>query len=321
MNPNPAPAVPVAAPFIEVAGVRHRYRGARRDALVGISFTVDSGACFGLLGPNGAGKSTMFGLLTGVLKLQHGDLSIGGVSARGDLKALRAQAAIAPQDLAFYPALTGRQNLDFFAGAYRLARDQWRARVTRAVDICQLAEVLDQRAETYSGGLKRRLNLAIALLNEPRVLYLDEPTVGIDARSRRTIIDAIAALKQSGVTIIYTSHYMEEVEALCDAVAIIDQGRMLACGRIDEVLRAHGRSTLEVTFSAPAAEALRAELIALGATWTDLQNAALDAADAATLNRALGALTQSGAPIAHMQYGVARLEQAYLRLLSEAGAP
>ena len=121
-------------------------------------------------------------------------------------------------------------------------------------------DVLDQRAGTYSGGVKRRLNLALALLNEPRVLYLDEPTVGIDARSRRMIVDAIAALKQSGVTIIYTSHYMEEVEALCDHLVIIDRGRVVAGGAIGDVVRAHGQSMFEITLAAPAPDALRQAL-------------------------------------------------------------
>jgi ABC-2 type transport system ATP-binding protein len=320
MSSIPAQGAGAAPAFISISGVGHSYRGARRPALSDVSFTIAQGSCFGLLGPNGAGKSTLFGLLTGVLKLQQGDINVGGVSARGDLKALRAQGAIAPQELAFYPDLTGRQNLDFFAGAYRLERHVWRARVERAVEICQLPDVLDQRAETYSGGVKRRLNLAIALLNEPRVLYLDEPTVGIDARSRRLIVDAIAALKRAGATIIYTSHYMEEVETLCDTVAVIDLGRVVASGSIAEVLRAHGRSVLEITLAAPAPDALRAALTTLGATWTDATHAALSAVDQGSLNRALDTLVQSGAAIAHMQYGVARLEQAYLSVLHQGDA-
>jgi ABC-2 type transport system ATP-binding protein len=319
MSSAPRPAGDAAAAFISVSDVAYAYRGAARAALAGVSLQIVQGSCFGLLGPNGAGKSTLFALLTGVLKLQQGEITVGGVSARGDLKALRAQGAIAPQDLAFYPALTGRQNLDFFAGAYRLERATWRARVTRAVETCQLNDVLDQRVETYSGGLKRRLNLAIALLNQPRVLYLDEPTVGIDARSRRMIVDAIAALKQAGATIIYTSHYMEEVETLCDAVAVIDQGRVLASGAIADVLRTHGQGALELTLAAPAPDALRASLSALGAVWRDARRADIPT-DGAQLSRVLETLAQSGAPIAHLQYGVARLEQAYLRLLSQSEA-
>ncbi len=320
MNPAASPATAAGAPFIRVEGVAHAYRGGARPALAGVSFAVAQGTCFGLLGPNGAGKSTLFGLLTGVLKLQQGEISVGGVSARADVKAMRAQGALAPQDLAFYPDLTGRQNLDFFAGAYRLDKAIWRERLAQAVEVCQLAEVLNQRAETYSGGLKRRLNLAIALLNAPRVLYLDEPTVGIDARSRRMIVDAIAALKAGGATIIYTSHYMEEVEALCDSIAVIDQGRVRALGPINDVLRAHGQSALELTLAAPASETLRAQLAAVGARWKDSRSADIPAADAQALTRALETLTQSGAAIAHMQYGVARLEQAYLRLISNSGA-
>lgn len=315
MTARPQPAADAAASAIVVTDVRHLYRGGRRPALDGVSFSVAQGSCFGLLGPNGAGKSTMFGLLTGVLKLQQGEIDVGGISARSDLDGLRAQGAIAPQDLAFYPALTGRENLDFFAGAYRLDRATWRARMAQSVETCQLADVLDQRAENYSGGLKRRLNLAIALLNEPRVLYLDEPTVGIDARSRRMIVDAIAALKQGGATIIYTSHYMEEVEALCDAAIIIDQGKVVASGSVSDIARAHGGGALEITLSAPASDSLRASLSALGARWLEPTRADIPAADAAALNRALEALTQSGAIIAQMQYGAARLEQAYLALL------
>lgn len=320
MTQVPNPAATQAAPFIRVEALAHAYRGAGQPALAGVSFEVASGACFGLLGPNGAGKSTLFGLLTGVLKLQQGEIVVGGVSARTDIKAMRALGAIAPQDLAFYPDLTGRQNLDFFAGAYRLDRAIWRERVARAVEVCELTDVMDQRAETYSGGLKRRLNLAVALLNNPRVLYLDEPTVGIDARSRRTIVEAIAALKAGGVTIIYTSHYMEEVEALCDAVAVIDHGRVLALGPINDVLRAHSQGALELTLAAPASDALRAELTALGASWQDATRAEVPAGDTGALNRALETLTRSGAAIAHMQYGVARLEQAYLRLIAKSEA-
>lgn len=305
--------------FIRVAGVRHAYRGAPAPALDGVSFDIAQGACFGLLGPNGAGKSTLFALLTGVRKLQSGEISVGGISARADLPGLRAQGAIAPQDLAFYPDLTGRENLDFFAGAYRLDRAGWRQAMARAVETCQLSEVLDRRAETYSGGLKRRLNLAIALLNEPRVLYLDEPTVGIDARSRRLIVDAIAALKAEGVTIIYTSHYMEEVEALCDGAAIIDRGRVVAQGSIREIVRAHGGGALELVFAAPASDGLRAGLAPLGAVWRDAQTAAIAAADGETIARAVDAVTQSGAPLAHMNFGQARLEAAYLSVLGQSG--
>lgn len=313
---------PSDTPFIRVEAVRHSYRGSSAPALDGVSFEVPQGACFGLLGPNGAGKSTLFALLTGVRRLQAGEISVGGISARGDLAGLRAQGAIAPQDLAFYPDLTGRENLDFFAGAYRLERAAWRQAMARAVETCQLSEVLDRRAETYSGGLKRRLNLAVALLNAPRVLYLDEPTVGIDARSRRLIVDAIAALKTEGVTIIYTSHYMEEVEALCDGAAIIDRGRVVAKGSIPEIVRTHGGGALEVALTTPAGDALREKLAPLSVQWRDGQTAAITGADSKAIARAVEVISQSGAEIAHLSFGQARLEAAYLRILgqSEHGA-
>lgn len=306
-----------AETFIQVDDVAYAYRGGAQPALNGVSFGVAKGSCFGLLGPNGAGKSTLFALLTGVLKLQRGEILVGGVSARTDLEGLRAQGAIAPQDLAFYPALTGRENLDFFAGAYRLPRASWRERMARAVEVCQLKDVLSQQAETYSGGLKRRLNLAIALLNEPRVLYLDEPTVGIDARSRRTIVDAIAALKRNGTTIIYTSHYMEEVEALCDAVAIVDHGKVVAAGPIADLVQAHGAGALELTLTGPAPAPLREALP--DATWRSPTQADITIADPTALNHALAALAEHGTAVAHLQYGVSRLEKAYLNLIGDGG--
>jgi ABC-2 type transport system ATP-binding protein len=305
------------APFLSASGVGYCYRGAARAALTDISFEIAEGVCFGLLGPNGAGKTTLFSLLTGMLALQSGDIVVSGVSSRTNLAKVRALGALAPQDLAFYPELTGRQNLSFFAGAYRMSAAAYPSRVEQVTAACELGDVLDRRAETYSGGEKRRLNLAIALLNAPRILYLDEPTVGIDARSRRAIVDAIAALKADGVTIVYTSHYMEEVEQLCDALMVIDAGRVVAKGAKEDLLKRYAPRAVVVTLE----QAIPHESVAaLNATWEDERHLAAPLASATDLPRVLQALEAAGAKIAQARYGAARLEQAYLAMIGSSEA-
>jgi ABC-2 type transport system ATP-binding protein len=180
--------------------------------------------------------------------------------------------------------------------------------------------VLDQRAETYSGGMKRRLNLAIALLSAPQILYLDEPTVGIDARSRQTIVDVIGALKAQGVTIVYTSHYMEEVEALCDMLAVIDRGRMVESGGKEDVLRRHAARALHVALETPLPEAARASLTAQGARWRDDLRLDMPAADTSDVAGCLERIAQAGGKVAHLQFGIARLEQMYLSLTESNAA-
>src|SRR5262249_51386706 len=159
--------------------------GATQPALDGIDLAIEPASSFGLLGPNGAGKTTLLSLLTGLLPPQQGTLQIAGFDPAREPQRIRALTGLVPQELAFYPALSGRENLKFFADVYGLSASQWPQRLDYCVQVCRLQEVLDQQAARYSGGLKRRLNLAIGLLHAPRILYLDEPTVGIDARSRQ----------------------------------------------------------------------------------------------------------------------------------------
>jgi ABC-2 type transport system ATP-binding protein len=306
-------------PIVTVSDVRHRYRGADRDALAGVSLSIDAGSCFGLLGPNGAGKSTLLGLLTGAIKLQDGEIEIMGARVRNDLPAVRAQSAIAPQELAFYPALTGRENLQFFAGVQNVDGALRKTRIAEASAACQLDDVLDRRAETYSGGLKRRLNLAIALVGAPRILYLDEPTVGIDARSRALIVEAIAALKRAGVTIIYISHYMEEVEALCDAVAVIDKGSLIALERTEALVQRGAERRLRVTLAAPLDDAARVSLAP--AHWLDANRFDVLLEGDAALETWLARIRAAGGQVARLDYGASKLETIYLRLLEQDGAP
>ena len=307
-------------PAILVRGLSHRYPRSDREALSGVDLAIERGSCFGLLGPNGAGKSTLISLMTGMMPPQTGEILVEGVSAAADPSALRRAGALAPQDFAFYPGLSGADNLAFFAGLYRIPKADWPARRAAAVAATQLEDWLERPAETYSGGLKRRLNLAIALINAPRILYLDEPTVGIDARSRQTILDAIKALKVQGVTIVYTSHYMEEVEQLCDAVAVIDHGRVVLQGRTADLLTEAAARRLTVTLAAPATAKAKAALKALATDWSTDSKVDLDLAGQADLPAVLAQLQAAGLKVARAEYGVSRLETLYLGLLDQAAA-
>lgn len=233
---------------IDIQQLGFTYPGETAPALAAINLVIPAGSCFGLLGPNGAGKSTLLSILTGILPLQTGRVSINGRSLADNTRHHREWAALVPQDYAFYQALTARENLDCFAGLYGLRGATKRERIDFAVTVCGLEQLLDKRAANCSGGVKRRLNLAIGLLNRPQILYLDEPTVGIDAQSRHFILASIRQLQASGMTIVYTSHYMEEIQAICDGLAIIDHGRLLLADSMANVM-------------------VRAEKMPAGASW------------------------------------------------------
>lgn len=223
--------------MIVVHDLVHRYHPDTPPALAGVSLQIERGSLFGLLGPNGAGKTTLISLLAGLLAAQHGRITIDGQSL-ADFRKLQPNAiALVPQDYAFYPMLKVAENLAFFAGVQGLDRRLQAERSAAAIRFARLEGVARQLAGELSGGLRRRLNLAIGLLGDPAVLLLDEPTVGVDPQSRHFLLEAIRGLREAGKTVIYTSHYMEEVEALCDRIAIIDHGTVLVEGRLADVLR------------------------------------------------------------------------------------
>ncbi|MGE3886814.1 MAG: ABC transporter ATP-binding protein [Vicinamibacterales bacterium] len=231
--------------MLTLGNVRKRYGSL--TAVDGLSLTVRPGEVFGLLGPNGAGKSTTVGLAVGLLEPDEGEVCIEGLGAP-TVPRVRARLGVAPQGLAIYDLLTGEENLRFFGQVYGLAGATLDRRVAECLAFVGLADRARGRAGTYSGGMKRRLNLAAALVHDPDLLLLDEPTVGVDPQSRNAIFDNIEALNRDGRTVIYTTHYMEEAERLCDRIAIVDRGRLLALGTLDELLAAHGGpSTLVVT--------------------------------------------------------------------------
>ncbi len=217
--------------------VRKRYGDT--VALDSFSLQIQPGEVFGLLGPNGAGKSTTVGLAIGLLEPDQGSVDVGGLGPPSDPR-VRRKIGVAPQALALYEEFTAEENLRFFGaiqgleGAALVERTRW------ALEFVGLSGRARDRALTYSGGMKRRLNLAIAVVHDPPLLLLDEPTVGVDPQSRNAIFENILALKREGRTVLYTTHYMEEAERLCDRVGIIDQGRLLALDRVPRLIAAHG---------------------------------------------------------------------------------
>lgn len=208
-----------------------------------VSLSVGKGETFGLLGPNGAGKTTTISMLCGVLSPDSGSVRIGGQDDP-TVPQVRRQIGVAPQSLALYEELSGEENLRVFGALYGLGHARLRERVDAALEFAGLTERRKDRVSAYSGGMKRRLNLACALVHEPPVLICDEPTVGIDPQSRNHVFECIEALRDGGTTLLYTTHYMEEAQRLCDRVAIMDHGRILALDTVDKLIDAHGGSSV-----------------------------------------------------------------------------
>lgn len=212
--------------MIAVEGLVKRY--GQRAAVDGVSFSVSRGELFGLLGPNGAGKTTTLSILSTLLPFDAGRVAIAGHPLPNGADQVKKLIGLVPQDLALYPPLSAQDNLAFFGRIYGLRGATLRERIREALALVGLLDRAKDAVKTYSGGMKRRLNLAAGLLHRPRILFLDEPTVGVDPQSRNFIFEHVEALRDQGMTIIYTTHYMEEAERLCDRVAIMDQGRILA---------------------------------------------------------------------------------------------
>lgn len=222
-------------PVLEVTDVQKRFGPI--EALRGVSLEVEAGELFGLLGPNGAGKTTLLSILSCLIDPTSGGARLfGRPLTRKDLT-LRPQVGLATQDLALYSDLSARENLAFFGRLYGLRGTDLAKRVDEVLDLTALRDRADDRVGTYSGGMKRRLNLGAAVVHRPKILYLDEPTSGVDPQSRHHLFQQVRALNEGGTTIIYTSHYMEEVEALCPRIAILDHGRVIACDTKVNLLR------------------------------------------------------------------------------------
>jgi ABC-2 type transport system ATP-binding protein len=213
------------------------------QAVKGISFHAEDGEILSLLGPNGAGKSTTISVLSGLLEPTEGEASIMGHSIRSDAESAKACLGVVPQDIALYPDMSARENLVFWGKMYGLRGAALKQRVDEVLAIIGLADRQKDRIDKFSGGMKRRVNIGAALLHKPQVIIMDEPTVGIDPQSRRHILDNVKELNRQGMTVLYTTHYMEEAAELSDHIAIMDQGKIIAYGTHDELIQLVGEQT------------------------------------------------------------------------------
>ena len=292
------------------------------EAVKGVSFEIHEGETYGLLGPNGAGKTTTISMICGLLARDGGEVTLDGTPI--DVGAVAAKAGIGyvPQELALYPDLSARENLEFFGRLYGLGGPRLKTRITEVLALIGLTERAKDRTSTFSGGMQRRLNIGIGLLHQPRLLLLDEPTVGVDPQSRNAILESIAALGKAGMAILYTTHYMEEAERLCDRVGIIDAGEIRAEGTRRDLVALIGQQDLvRLTVTGNIAAAVAAVqasegVVQAGAKDDQLEIQVTDAHRA--LPRLLDTVEAAGASVRGVDLVSPDLESVFLHLTGRA---
>jgi ABC-2 type transport system ATP-binding protein len=303
--------------LVEVKNLTKRF--GKLTAADGVHFGIPAGEAFGLLGPNGAGKTTTVSMMCGLVVPSGGDVVIDGHSILRDPMAVRRVIGVVPQDVALYPTLSARENLTFFARMQDVPADMVASRVDAVLDIVQLADRQKDRVETYSGGMKRRINIAVGLLNQPRLLILDEPTVGVDPQSRNSILETLKELNRQGMTLLYTSHYMEEVEFLCSHIAIIDHGKVIADGTQKDLrLQAGNKDIISVQLLREADDVVRDRLSAMpGVDTLELRDKTIHIATnqgRSLLAGIISALDDAGCPVSTIDVKEPNLEDLFLNL-------
>ena len=299
--------------MLAIRTLSYRYPHAEKPALAGVSLNAERGQILGLLGPNGAGKTTLISHLSGILPVQQGDISIDGLPLAVVRRNTPTLIAVAPQEYAFYPMLTVTENLECFAAAGGLGGGHKRKRIGECLAFSQLERFEKVRAERLSGGLRRRLNLAIALLPEPELILLDEPTVGVDPQSRAFLLDAVKTLANNGAAVIYTSHYMEEIEAIANRVIIIDDGMVLRDGTLSELLN-DGVAHVRLAVDGVMATQLSVLLGRFGAVESSGGEWRVMLATGQTPAALLAAVEGAGGRLRHAEFGRANLEQLFMTL-------
>lgn len=306
--------------ILEASGLVKRFGDL--TAVDDVSLSIASGETFGLLGPNGAGKTTSISMIAGLLEPDAGQVSVGGVvidthSTRG-----KESIGLVPQEIAIYPDLTAEENLRFFGRLYGMGGDALAARIDEVLEVIGLGDRRSDRTKEFSGGMKRRLNIGIGLLHRPNLLILDEPTVGVDPQSRNAILEAVERLSEEGMAVLYTTHYMEEAERLCDRVAIIDEGVIQAEGTRRELVAMVGE-TDRISISADgdlvAAAAVAARLSGVREATTGDHRIEILADDASSLLPALlASVSQGGGSIHAVEVVEPNLEAVFLHLTGKA---
>jgi ABC-2 type transport system ATP-binding protein len=287
-----------------------------------VSFSISEGETFGLLGPNGAGKTTSISMVCGLLEPDSGSVTVAGEQISTGSTRGRAAIGLVPQDLAIYPDLTGEENLKFFGRLYGMGGDALTARVDELLGVIGLSDRRDDLTKEYSGGMKRRLNIGIGLLHSPQLLVLDEPTVGVDPQSRNAILESVEDLSREGMAVLYTTHYMEEAERLCDRVAIIDEGEVKAEGTRRELVALVGeKDRVAISGSgnlSRASDAVRGIAGVTGASFSDHRIDVLADDASSILPSLLTCVTDSGASITGVEVEEPNLEAVFLHLTGKA---
>lgn len=244
--------------IINIHNISKQYKGADFQSLNGVDLAIPEGAIFGLLGPNGAGKTTLISILCGIIKPTLGSFVIDGLSSKDKSELIKSKIGIVPQEYALYPTLTAYENLMYFGSLYNVSKADLKLKIPEFLIHLGLEKFMHKKVETFSGGMKRRVNLIAGILHNPKVLFLDEPTVGVDVQSRATIIDYLKLLNQQGTTIVYTSHLMAEAQDFCTDIAIIDQGQVFVQGTPKELIeKTSNTHNLEEVFIALTGKKLR----------------------------------------------------------------
>lgn len=305
--------------MIKITNLLKRYD--TKVALDHLSLEIKAGSIFGLLGPNGAGKTTLISILNGLTTYDEGEVTVFGLPLSKNLTAIRKRCALVPQSLAFYDNLTVIENLRFFGGIQNIPADLLQKNIGYAVETNRLGSMLNQKAATLSGGQKRRLNIAIGLLNDPDILFFDEPTVGIDPESRNEILETIMSFKAGGKTVVYTSHYMPEIEKICDEVAIINAGRIVRQGSIESMLVNESGNALIIEIYETPLDLLQACSDTLdGLKVIDETTLMLNSKESASVAEALALLEAGNIDVKALRYGTTTLESLFINLTSKGRA-
>ena len=305
---------------LEVEGLKRSF-----DDLVavdGVSFFIEAGETYGLLGPNGAGKTTTISMVSGLLESDGGAVRVAGRPMTTTSADTKQAIGLVPQDLAIYPDLPASENLKFFGSLYGMRGVELAKRTAAVLEMVGLSDRADDRSEEYSGGMKRRLNIAVGLLHEPQLLILDEPTVGVDPQSRNAILESVEGLSTQGLSVLYTTHYMEEAERLCDRVGIIDNGRLVAEGTRRSLVESIGQDdTIHVTAAGNlhhVSELLRSvEGVVTAAEAHGVCSVVVDRA-AVRLPSILAAFAEAGASVTAVEVSEPNLEAVFLHLTGKA---
>lgn len=305
--------------MIKITNLLKRYD--EKVALDHLSLEIKAGTIFGLLGPNGAGKTTLISILNGLTKFNEGKVTIFDLPLNENLNAIRKRCALIPQTLAFYENLSVIENLNFFGGIQNIPADLLKKNIAYAVETNRLGSMLKQKASTLSGGQKRRLNIAIGLLNDPDILFFDEPTVGIDPESRNEILETIMSFKKDNKTVVYTSHYMPEIEKICDEVAIINAGKIIRQGTLESMLTNESADQLIIEIYETAIEKLQASCTKIQAlTVIDATSLMLKGKESSIVSDVLTLLEAENIAVRNIRYGTTTLESLFINLTSKGRA-